>query len=68
MSRSVPTLRSNLPSLAPDELVRAQQGLLLVSPTYNERRNLEELVTRVFTAAPHCHLLVVDDNSPDGTG
>jgi len=68
MSRSVPTLRSNLPILAPEELEQAQKGLLLVSPTYNERRNLEELVTRVFTAAPHCHLLVVDDNSPDGTG
>lgn len=67
MSRSVPTLRSNLATLAPEQLERAEKGLLLVSPTFNERRNLEELVTRVFAAAPHCHLLVVDDNSPDGT-
>ncbi|MFL6232802.1 MAG: polyprenol monophosphomannose synthase [Thermoanaerobaculia bacterium] len=36
-------------------------------PTYNERTNLQDLVTRVFSAAPHCHLLVVDDDSPDGT-
>jgi dolichol-phosphate mannosyltransferase len=41
--------------------------LLLVVPTYNERDNLEELVARVFAAAPGCHLLIVDDDSPDGT-
>ena len=68
MSRSrVPTLRSNLPILTADELELAEQSLLLVSPTFNERSNLEELVARVFAAAPRCHLLVVDDNSPDGT-
>ena len=42
-------------------------GALLVVPTYNERANLQELVTRFFSAAPQAHLLVVDDNSPDGT-
>ena len=42
-------------------------GLLLVVPTYNERANLAELVAQVFAAVPHCHLLVVDDDSPDGT-
>jgi dolichol-phosphate mannosyltransferase len=41
---------------------------LLVSPTYNERMNLRDLVTRFFAAAPDCHLLIVDDDSPDGTG
>jgi dolichol-phosphate mannosyltransferase len=40
---------------------------LLVVPTYNERSNLETLVERFFRAAPDCHLLVVDDESPDGT-
>jgi hypothetical protein len=41
--------------------------LLLVSPTLNERSNLEELVSRVFAAVPGCHLLIVDDRSEDGT-
>ncbi|HEX6903581.1 MAG TPA: polyprenol monophosphomannose synthase [Thermoanaerobaculia bacterium] len=42
-------------------------SVLLVVPTYNERDNLRELVTRFFSAVPDCHLLVVDDGSPDGT-
>ncbi len=37
-------------------------------PTYNERQNLESIVARVRAAVPHADLLVVDDNSPDGTG
>lgn len=35
--------------------------------TYNERANLPELFERIFSAVPNAHLLVVDDNSPDGT-
>ena len=37
-------------------------------PTYNERQNLEPIVARVRDAVPDADLLVVDDNSPDGTG
>ena len=37
-------------------------------PTYNERQNLESIAGRVRTALPAADLLVVDDNSPDGTG
>jgi dolichol-phosphate mannosyltransferase len=37
-------------------------------PTYNERQNLESVVGRVRAALPDADLLVVDDNSPDGTG
>jgi len=37
-------------------------------PTYNERENLPELVRQVEALALDLHLLVVDDNSPDGTG
>jgi dolichol-phosphate mannosyltransferase len=37
-------------------------------PTYNERQNLESIVGRVRAAVPDADLLVVDDNSPDGTG
>lgn len=41
---------------------------VVVTPTYNERENLEEFVARLRGSAPGAHLLVVDDNSPDGTG
>jgi dolichol-phosphate mannosyltransferase len=37
-------------------------------PTYNERQNLESVAGRVRAAMPEADLLVVDDNSPDGTG
>ncbi|MDQ2815105.1 MAG: polyprenol monophosphomannose synthase [Actinomycetota bacterium] len=37
-------------------------------PTYNERQNLESIAGRVRVALPTADLLVVDDNSPDGTG
>lgn len=41
---------------------------LVLIPTYNERENLEDVVTRVRAAAPEVDVLVLDDNSPDGTG
>jgi dolichol-phosphate mannosyltransferase len=37
-------------------------------PTYNERENLEAMAGRVRASVPDADLLVVDDNSPDGTG
>lgn len=40
----------------------------VVVPTYNELENLEVVAGRVREAAPDADLLVVDDNSPDGTG
>lgn len=40
---------------------------LVIVPTYNERTNLMRLVPAVLAAAP-VDILVVDDNSPDGTG
>lgn len=40
----------------------------LVTPTYNERDNLEHLVLQVREALPETTLYVVDDGSPDGTG
>ena len=42
--------------------------VLVVLPTYNERQNLEPIAGRVRAALPTADLLVVDDNSPDGTG
>jgi dolichol-phosphate mannosyltransferase len=41
---------------------------LVVIATYNELENLPSLVEAIQQHAPHADLLVVDDNSPDGTG
>ncbi len=41
---------------------------LITLLTYNEIENLPDLVDAIFQIAPDCDLLVVDDNSPDGTG
>jgi len=47
-------------------------GTWLILPTYNEADNLENMVRaalpRLAEASPEHHILVVDDNSPDGTG
>jgi len=47
-------------------------GTWLILPTYNEADNLENMVRaalpRLAAASPEHHILVVDDNSPDGTG
>ena len=40
---------------------------LIVTPTYNERKNIRELVSTLFELNPDFHILVVDDSSPDGT-
>jgi dolichol-phosphate mannosyltransferase len=37
-------------------------------PTYNERENLDAIVTAILAAAPEVDVLVIDDRSPDGTG
>ncbi|WP_248963357.1 polyprenol monophosphomannose synthase [Sphaerisporangium perillae] len=42
--------------------------VLVIVPTYNERENLPVIVGRVRAAVPDAHLLIADDNSPDGTG
>lgn len=41
---------------------------LVVLPTYNERQNLEPMVNRILEHVPAADVLIVDDNSPDGTG
>lgn len=42
--------------------------VLVVIPTYNEVQALEPIVSRVRTSVPDADILVVDDDSPDGTG
>src|SRR5215468_8340887 len=46
----------------------ATSRVIIVLPTYNERQNLEIIVGRIRQSVPDADLLVVDDNSPDGTG
>jgi dolichol-phosphate mannosyltransferase len=41
---------------------------LIVMPTYNERENITAIVEEILHYAPQVDILIVDDNSPDGTG
>src|SRR5215470_17483130 len=41
---------------------------VVVIPTYNERHNISTLVREIDRTVPELDVLVVDDNSPDGTG
>lgn len=43
-------------------------NVLVITPTYNERKNIVLLIEKILRKNPEYHLLVVDDNSPDGTG
>ncbi|GAB3270269.1 polyprenol monophosphomannose synthase [Kineosporia babensis] len=48
---------------------QARSGrVLVIIPTYNELENLPLIVRRLRAAEPSAHVLVADDNSPDGTG
>ena len=53
-------------------LTKENKGIIMrvltVIPTYNEKENLPVVVERLRKAAPDVDILVVDDNSPDGTG
>lgn len=40
----------------------------IIIPTYNERKSIVRLVPKIFELYPDIHVLVADDNSPDGTG
>jgi glycosyltransferase involved in cell wall biosynthesis len=41
---------------------------LIIIPTYNERENIKALAEQITIVNAEFHVLVVDDNSPDGTG
>ncbi len=53
--------------MSPGDFNMSQRTLIIV-PTYNERENLPSLVQRLMSLPVPVELLVVDDNSPDGTG
>ena len=40
---------------------------LVIVPTYNEVENIESLISKAMEALPKAHMLIVEDNSPDGT-
>jgi len=42
--------------------------VLVITPTYNERENLHAFLDALFAVASQVDVLIVDDNSPDGTG
>ena len=42
--------------------------ILVIIPTYNEIENIARITGRVRASVPEAHILVADDNSPDGTG
>jgi dolichol-phosphate mannosyltransferase len=47
---------------------KASDGILIIIPTYNEKDNLRRLIDEIHRIVPETHILIVDDNSPDGTG
>ena len=51
-----------------DSAAAVPERLLVVIPTYNERVNLPLVVPAILQQDPRLEVLVVDDNSPDGTG
>jgi dolichol-phosphate mannosyltransferase len=54
--------------MSPATGLRNGRGVLVVLPTYNERQNLEPMLEAIIHHIPEGEVLVVDDNSPDGTG
>jgi dolichol-phosphate mannosyltransferase len=44
------------------------ERVLVIIPTYNESENIRPITARIRAAVPSAHILIADDNSPDGTG
>src|SRR5690606_2735425 len=49
-------------------MLSSRPRVLVIVPTYNERDNLPAVIAAVHKHLPIADLLIVDDNSPDGTG
>lgn len=49
-------------------MTRTGERVLVSMATYNERENLAPLIQEIHTVLPAADVLVIDDNSPDGTG
>jgi dolichol-phosphate mannosyltransferase len=46
----------------------SEASIWIIVPTYNERDNIGPITAAILQTVPQAHVLVVDDNSPDGTG
>ena len=55
------------PTHPPASLQPGTERVLMIVPTYKESSNIAQLVPQFFANAGNAHLLVVDDDSPDGT-
>ncbi len=66
--RKIPMME--LPTISDDQstLSLPQMRTLVVVPTYNEADNIDKLTRRILDQPGNLDLLIVDDNSPDGTG
>ena len=45
-----------------------KKKLLIFTATYNEAENIKNLIYKIRKYNPTAHILIIDDNSPDGTG
>jgi dolichol-phosphate mannosyltransferase len=45
-----------------------EERAIIIIPTYNELNNIQKLIPQLLEKYPSVNLLIVDDNSPDGTG
>src|SRR6266849_1417133 len=68
-SRRPDSKLSNLYGAVPlDAMSVSMNRALVCIPTYNERDNIEAIARAALAADPRIDILVIDDNSPDGTG
>ena len=49
-----------------NSILEMARGIVII-PTYNEIENIEAIINAVFALPSVYHVLIVDDNSPDGT-
>ena len=50
-----------------DNKMHSAMDSLVIIPTYNEKENIEKIIRTVFRLAQGFHVLIIEDNSPDGT-
>lgn len=46
----------------------SKKKILVFTATFNEKENIHKLINKIKRFNPQVHILIVDDNSPDGTG
>src|SRR3954462_7196464 len=67
MASPTPTMERTDRHPEPDAIASTATATLVVIPTYDEAGNIRTVLRRVRAALPDADILVVDDNSPDGT-